>query len=341
MEINGIVINTPHDADVGADLDPDWRRKVAVAWVDNNRWFPPKYIYDDIYIRRYREYIRALKCVGSGRLPERFKELQSAEAWYAGGDRKIKGLLEPLLLTDIRYKVIASDVVPNVARQHGKTPNPENDRIAWIVELYEKLFFNIRDDRGLVNESVHTRAVFALRGLALDAQLPASYTPRVVAAFFGYTALMYLLYNAKYAHGEVEGIEAVRNHIYCSTQAHMMARVVKNDMNNFDSIALLGQNIAHDKMLFDTKAHERSQNTYRDSWEALMEMRKPKLIQAAITVDEKLRMDAQYLSDFHAKKNITEHGAVKDAGVEGQAKAWMANKNAHFKDIGVEVPGKK
>lgn len=338
MDIGGVIIRTPHDDDMGVEIDPDWRRKVAVAWVDNNRWFPPKHIYDDPYIKRYREYIRAVRQIGDHRLPERFKELRTAESWYTGGDRGIKGILEPLLLTDLAYKHIAEDILPAATRSRNKSEDSAivaGEKAARTISIYNKLFFNIRDDAGWVSESIHMRTVFALRGLTLNTTLPDSYLPRVIGAFYGYPSLMYLIHNAKYAHGDMKGGgDQMRHAIALSVQAHLMTHVIKNDMNNFDSIALLGKNTEYEKMLYETKAHERDHNQYRDSWEALMDMRKPKLVQAAITVEERMKIDDGNMAMFRAKKNIAEHGEVKDSGTEGQAKAWLANRNAHFEDTG-------
>lgn len=331
MEINGITIRTPYDPGLGVKIEPDWRRKVAIAWVEDggrNQWLPSPEIYYDKFIHGYVQYLKTIRDNPRMRMPPELKIWQDAEAWYTDGDSGIKQVVEPMLMTELPYGILATDILPTVA---FRKDNPEgNEQVCRVLQAYERLFFNIRDDDNLVNESIHARTLFALRGFELDARLPAAYSPRVVAAFFGYAPLMAIFHNIKYAHGDIKGDSQIRNHAILEVQATLMVRALKKELNSFDSVAFMSKNTEHEKMLYDTKAHEREHNIHRDTLERILEARRPKLVAHSISVDQQTILNKSNMDIYLAKKNVADHGQVTDRGVNGAVATWAKAVDTNF-----------
>lgn len=342
MDIAGNNIPTPHDDGIGVDYDPDWRRRVAIGWVENNRWFPPKHIYYDQGIRGYVEYLRLRRKMGSVMaglkpcatrrvpdMPDRYKSIVDAEAWYLSPNGGVRGMVEPLLLSGVELKHAAADIVPTLMRK--KATLAEQGRVLSALNAYEQLFFNIRDSEGLVNTSFYTRTKFALNGVELNDRTPEERMPYVMAAWLGYPGLMQYSHNLEYAHGKVEDERYRRNRLFCESQINMFSRILRKQYNNFDSVMLLGKNIEYEKMLFDTKAASSDKNAWKDFAQAIFEIKVPDLLGNALSVDERVENDKASMDMFFARKNIAEQ-ATQDSGMSSTVQQWNESVKMNFED---------
>jgi len=334
MQILDNIICTPYDPGQGAEFDPDWRRKVAVAWAEN-RWFPPCHIYYDPYIKHYREYVRLLNSAGKHkikRLPERYRDIQDAETWYSGGNGNsaIKQALEALLLSGVELEFLVEDIMPLTTYGTSKEAVAKaKSRALAAVKLYDRVFFNIRDDKWLVNSSITTRMHFALGGAEMNTHTPRAQLLKVVGASYGYTLLCMALRNSQQAHGKQHSAAYAVRCMQSEVQINMTMRLLKNDWNNFDSTMLFGKNIEHQKMEFDTKASSGESDRYKDLAMKILEVTRPKLLAATMSVDAIMASNQSSMEQFEARKKVNSH-AVADAGIEGAVKEWGTTVRANF-----------
>ena len=341
MIANGRLIETPDDPGLGVKFAPDWRRQLAVSWLDG--WFPPRKYYEDPYIRKYVAYLKVMKRM-TGRTARsickgfnnRFRDIADAEALYRGGDAGARNLLESLLLSGVDYRYVAMDLAPLLADDKFKPE--ELERVIRVVKTYERLFFNIRDDKGLVSKSIFTRTYFALGGAELDSDTPEILIPRIMAASYGYTVLMHYCHNSLQAHGKLESSGHVMTAIWNEIQVFSLGKIMRKDYNNFDSVGLLGKNIEYQKMVYETKAASTAKDDYKDFSRALLAVKRPKMLANAMTVEDRMRLDQASVDQFTARKHIAAQ-SVEDHGMAGVVQTWDLAKEANFADQGFGVKG--
>jgi len=335
MDINGNIIRTPYDDGMAVEYDPDWRRRVALGWAET-RWFPPRHIYYDAYIRKYVEYLRYMNKSSKHRkpyaVPQRFADMADAEAWYAGGATGVKHMLEPLLLSGVDLKHIVQDIIPET-RKDTEAAQYAAKRALRIVKLYERLFFNIRDEDWQVCPALTTRTFFALG--SMDAEI-SNRTPRpnfikFVAAFGGYSVLTHVFKNSMSASAELESQADSIRRTQFALQTGVFEKVLKNEVNNFDSAMIFGKNTEYVKMEHETNAGSNEISKYKELFMQVMKIKKPRLAAALLSTDAVTAVNQTYVDGFMARKRINEH-AVADAGVESSVKGWNIAKQANFAD---------
>lgn len=334
MVINDITISTPYDAGLGIRFDPDWRRKVAVAWVDNNTWFAPRHIYYDDYIHKYVEYLRYLRASGgrSSRMLDRFDDILNAESWYAGEGRNVSDMLEPLLLCGAPLEVVAKDVQSTLVT--NKRNSMSFDKLLSAIKWYERIFFNIRDDQWLINESIYTRTYFALGDAELDERTPDWQLPRIMAAFYGYPVLVHSLHNTRYAHGEQEDKNYILRLMLMEAQVECLEYLITNRYNNFDRNQLIGKYIEQLRMEFDTRASTQTESDAVNFCMGFLRLTEPEMLDNAQTMDERMLHNKDFHDMFLARLNVNNQ-RVDDAGISRSGEAWTDMVGSKLKDQGL------
>ncbi len=158
MQIGQTEIRTPYDCHWG--YDPSWRHDAArLTGREQPVWF-------DEWIRRQRDYLTRAASQGLGgsgpAIPmsptgwksERYGLYEANEVFDSVGadNRLAKDQLEAMLLCP-------ELTLERIGKEAGfRSPH--------TAKIYERLFFNIRDDEGLVMRSPMLRGYFARRGHA-------------------------------------------------------------------------------------------------------------------------------------------------------------------------------
>ena len=141
MLINNQEIRTPFDTPCYA---PDWRRQVSAAIISASQPTKlPKEIKKDQFIMAYTKF---LKKKASGKTPANLQHIQRVEDWCTNGGEPTKEMIEALLLTDAPLDVIGKDI--------GGVGTAD-------VDLYCRLFFDVRNEKCEMALSVAQKAHFA------------------------------------------------------------------------------------------------------------------------------------------------------------------------------------
>lgn len=175
MKIGKNEVITPYDSE---SYWPAWRAEIAAALFEQPSEALPSEIADDVYIRRYLEYLRG-RCRLKGEMPPGFSLEHIASKWAIREQGSpIKLFLEPLLLTVAPFEI--------VDRGFGFGVD--------LLRCYERLFFAVRTDDGKMMLSPEQR-----RRLAYDVKTPESSEDlrtlkwRVTGAVGDYNALIAML----------------------------------------------------------------------------------------------------------------------------------------------------
>lgn len=239
MTIGGTTIVTPIDNP--CQFDPDWRGSVAMALFRNpNDPVGPEYqkYKLDPFIRMQISYLRAQS---SPRLNKGQLACRLAGLWAGGASiSDVRFRLEPLLLTPVSYEVIALDIM-------GDEADP------FVIETYEKLYFNIRGKDGRLSRSCQLKQYFAMPSGEIDQDTPPEALWKMIAALMGYDTLMGV-WLWRDAHGMTEtSQEYVLDEMWRVAQSRLFMSMFANRVGHESMAKLLASISAQQKMLHEEK----------------------------------------------------------------------------------------
>lgn len=237
MDFNGNKIKTPKDHPW--DFDPDWRNEIAKGVVDTGAISHP--YGSDEYIRWQVQFLKAVNSDDERPLsrydrtlyrgteqPEHRAVVRAHQLYNSSGASCMRDKVDAMLLCP---ELSLEDIV-NVLSSQNMSSDPLD------LQVYEKLYFNIRDDAGKVDAGCWLREWFASRGQMqiLRQDLPAYWR---VLAFQGGHKLLFSIWrwpaiNIEEADKE-QHMSLMRN-----TFCELEARTRFGDINNRDLVALYG-----------------------------------------------------------------------------------------------------
>jgi hypothetical protein len=280
MQIGDTIVNTPYED--STQFDVDWRHLIARSWSDTGKRPKGRKIYEDKWIIAQKKFLDELKKKDDdvtaihtnlhGVLPFKWKtgrNLTDTRFW-----------LEPLLLTGATYDIIAADL--------GGYDLPVE-----VIEYYEKVYLNVRDSRGRLNEScpVRTRAALPLNGV-INEGTPQEIVWRVVASQCGYSVIV-SLWRWPQPHGELAPPSMILDEVFRQLQANILERALRNQINAFDLNNLLGQYTNYERMRHDTNQQVNANKEMVMTLARVLEAVTPHMVEASMGVDDHNKRNKQ------------------------------------------------
>lgn len=274
MQIGNLTIVLPVDDPCA--YEPSWRNSLARAIVDlrpSQTSADPVYkpYFQDKYVQKYVRYLRA-ESAGKT-LTEEQARLRVARMWYENdAPSSVRFRLEPLLLTGATMDTIMLDI------SGGTVP-------VEVFNLYEKMFFNIRDEEGRLSKSCQLRQAFAMpNGDDLrDADSPEIW--KAIACLAGYDVLMHV-WMWKDAHGlSTKGSEFLLDETWRAAQSRLFMAVFADRVGHKSLGDILSAYTSQFKMLKEQKL---TADDATDTTKALMAVlyhTAPQMIAVAHDVD--------------------------------------------------------
>lgn len=242
MRLNDTVIVTP--VDNPGQYDPDWRSSIALGFMESDGRVDPVYARyrSDPWVRRQMAYLRAVQ--RGSPLTKEQTLLRLASLWFQGSSvADVRFRLEPLLLTPVSYKVIALDILGDEASEVG-----------GAVEAYEKIYFNIRDDKGRLSRSCQLRQYFALPSGRFDQDTPPEQMWKMIGSLMGYDTLV-SVWLWKDAHGIVDNSqEYLLDEMWRLAQSRLFMSMFADRVGHESMAKLLAAISAQQKLLHDAKS---------------------------------------------------------------------------------------
>ena len=302
MEYGSESIVTPIDNPV--QFDPDWRNAIATAAVDY-----PKAKIDPLYSEYLhdpwiKQQIDYLKLVRGGRaLSKKHVIHRIASTWYQGSNvSDVKMRIEPLLLTAASYKVISDDIGGgNVADE--------------VFETYEKLYFNVRDNKGKLSKSCQLRQYFALPEGSFGRDTPLEKLWKMVGALMGYDTLVTM-----WLWGDASGLSArsneyMLNEMWRVAQSRLFMHIFSDRVGHESLAKLLSAFTSQTKMLHDTASGTGQAFDTARTLMALLANTRPTVIGAAAVVDSVPDLTAAIRAKLAAQRTISAQ-TIEDKGIE-------------------------
>jgi hypothetical protein len=238
MEINGHTIKTPRDHPW--DFDPDWRNEIAKRMVSDELTAHPCG-YDE-YIAWQVEFLNAVNSDdervlayydsvpfnGNMDCPDRRAVLMAHRLFNSNGSHCLCDKIDAMLLCP---ELTINDIA-NVLSSRRAHADP------FDIQVYERLYFNIRDDAGKVDEGCWLRELFATRGQTTIARQDLTTYWRVLA-FQGGHRLLFARWQwpaITLEESESERRLALARNSFCALEE----RTRFGDINNRDLVALYG-----------------------------------------------------------------------------------------------------
>lgn len=270
-----ISINTPLDDPT--QFSPSWRAELAVAMhtypkLPKQRQYSE--YYNDPYVKEYIKFLRSISKTDS--IPN--TPMGYAYKWYNNNnvvDTKYR--LEPLLLTPAPLSLISQALA-------GDTLDEEP------FKIYERLFFNIRNDDGTLNKSCHLRMHFALpteQNLLEPDRMPITKVWRIVGAQCGYQTLcrLWMWYDAPDFNDKES--KHLPEEAWWMTQSTMLTRMAKGAVSNFDLVSWIGKFTDNERLRMDeSRAGDTKEDAMASAMLALLHAAAPKVLSVSRTVDE-------------------------------------------------------
>jgi hypothetical protein len=307
MDIFDITVTTPMDNPLR--WDHNWRQVVARVWADHPDWVPDySELYDDAYLVEHRDYLIRCQRLGESVANREFRPHKWVLDWNnppQGLEVSEKDHIESLLLTGATMDVIAKDM------GGGRVP-PD------VFTLYEKLFFNVRNDEGLLDESCYRRSAAVLEELNGDSPRPLLW--RTTAHRVGYPGVT-LLWAWSRAHGltNPSGLQ-VSQEAFREGQAIMLEQVMRRTINNFDLVNFFSAATAHERMQRETGGGASAETkAVVDMLAGVLRAAKPEMMEAAKTVDEQAAEDKAIRERFQAQAKVSKTPLPTNAPERGEA----------------------
>ena len=253
MKLQDGIVATPYDI-CGAVFDPDWRAQVAVAWHKQRTFVSPKHqIFKDEAIKAYMSFLEhnTKQYENCEFLPSQLKSV--GFAYYCiqeHGEAAMRPRIDALLLSAAPYEVIAKDM-------GSDRVSPED------IRMYERLFFNIRDEAGRLDRSPYLCNRFATGGLTEIT--PETSTPvfwKWVGFILGYAGLA-RMWHWHGAHGELKSKEYLEDELYENVVCTSLTRVIRGRANNLDLGTLMEHNVNRERLRNEMSANGKSADNVR------------------------------------------------------------------------------
>lgn len=289
MDIGLKTVITPYENPT--QFTPDWRHCVAMAIHDYPQEMLPDVFMNDPHIMDQVEYLRQCDC-GFNDLNCNFGGSVASRAFDIFESRNktsIKMFLEPLLLTEQSFDIIAKDL--GIGED--------------VVRYYEKIYWACRNDDEITHPSELLRTTFATDGaIHVPSNAPAELLWRVVGATLGYTALVFIWRWQKPA-GDLENLRVMSELLTRSNMGKLFELSIKGELEAIDITAYLGQHINYERLVYDTKRGE-TKNEYAEIVCGLMQLLAPKMSQVAQTGEALRRYEEGAINVHTAEGNITD-----------------------------------
>jgi hypothetical protein len=320
MQIGATVIITPYDNP--AQYQPDWRHLVAKAWRDNPKTLLPPEIANDEFIMRQIQYLANGVKQYPGVINKQWMAPQRAFDLYEQREEtNVRDYLDPLLLTDQPYAVIAKDL--------GHTPE--------TVQFYERVYWSCRAADGVASPSEMLKTSFAM---GVEHQLlpntPLKKIWLYMGARLGYTALT-CAWSWQHPAGKVETDSEMFKLLTRMNIGTMFRMAALGQMQPIDINGFFSQYIAYERMKHET----RTGGERNETMDTLLE-----LFRIAAPVMEASAMSGEALGDMFMgqdsadAKRLIDNTEIQDAGPE--AKHVAVNKALEkSKNMFRKMEGKK
>jgi len=274
VQIGNLTIVLPVDDPCA--YEPSWRDSLAKAIIDlHPRLSSVDSLYRPYFQDKYvQDYVKYLKAESSGKVLSGSQSMMRiARMWYDNPSPSgVRFRLEPLLLTGATMETIMLDI------SGGTVP-------VEVFTLYEKLFFNIRDDEGRLSKSCQLRQAFAMpNGDDLhDADSPEIW--KAIAALMGYDVLMHV-WMWKDAHGlSTKGTEFLLDETWRAAQSRLFMSVFADRVGHKSLGDILSAYTSQFKMLREQKMTSDEANDTTRALMAVLYKTSPRMIAVAQDVD--------------------------------------------------------
>lgn len=309
MQIGNLTIVLPVDDPCA--FEPSWRNSLAKAIID----LRPKLSSVDSMYRKYfqdkyvQKYVKYLRAESAGRpLTEEQSHMRIALMWYENASPSgVRFRLEPLLLTGATMETIMLDI------SGGTVP-------VEVFTMYEKLFFNIRDEEGRLSKSCQLRQAFAMPSGDDLHDADSTEIWKAIAALMGYDVLM-SVWMWKDAHGmSTKGSEFLIDETWRAAQSRLFMSVFADRVGHKSLGDILSAYTSQFKMLKDQKAVGSEATDTTRALMAVLYRTAPQMITVAQDVDAlsdetiaiQSRINSQLAID---RQKIDDKGAAVSAAV--------------------------
>ncbi|MFC1453568.1 hypothetical protein ACFLQL_00120 [Verrucomicrobiota bacterium] len=318
MQILGTEIKMPSDSPL--NYEPDWRFKVAskLSTEENDQVLPSELTDDEVILNTSR-YLNCVKENGNY-IPDEYKAYQSVALWYEDTEpQAVRHYLEALLLTDRTYSGISDDL--GVDEE--------------LINLYEKIFFNIRDEQGYLIKVRPLKLRFAFGELASIEEVQekknkANFNAdpiewKIAAVQHGYLMLSTIWGLNKDQTTEEAELQYYKTALTLN-RGLILKRTLRGQISNFDlnqahSNFIDFKRLQHDIESDKNKLNLPGQHGIVDNvGTRILKMMAPKMIELKVSKEETIKqnkaLQQKLLVDAKIKKtDIVDHG-VKVAGAE-------------------------
>lgn len=269
---------------------------------------------------------------GASYTQERHIPYKLARRYYEEMEHEaaMKKRIEPLLLTEIDMDIIAMDLIGAVSARP-------------IFEVYEKLYFNCRDENFNLNPSMQLIQRFAMpfgplrtwvrKGEVLDNDgfiigdgrplARESDVWRAVAATMGYEALMYVWRWNNKAHGmKNNSVEHMLELAWKASISQLISQLYTGDVRHEDAAKLLSAFTAQSKKISDDRANsgDDDETTVAKTLMAVLYQTAPKMVSASQSTQER---NAEIQSRIQSQLAISRQ-TIDDKGVQVNAEVMDA-----------------
>jgi len=304
MNIVGTCIRTPLDLDSMLEYDYDWMHQVAkrLSDVPEAMIDMPDEIRNNGYIQSHASFLEEYRRIDDDRnLTPEFRAHRLVMAWSDSGNvNHARTYIEALLLTGADFgtitKIMAGDRFP-----------PE------VTQLYERLYFNVREDSGRLGIAAFPRMRAALPNNGqIDERSPQDVVWRAVAMRFGFAGLATVWHLPEDVAGVVDP-DVIVDETWREGQGIQIDNLIRRRINNFDLNLTVGQYVDYKRLKHDTGGTKA--NAAEEALYAIIQRFRPQMLVAAKTVDDRAAETAKLQSRLAAQSNVSGQ-LVADTGVE-------------------------
>jgi len=267
------IIDTPLDDPT--QFSPSWRHEVAELFVSDPKIKLPEMYKDyhkDEWIRKHAEFLKSHK---TGTVKRSMDDYRLAHKWFnQERESSTKFKLEPLLLTPVGFTTIGKALA---GKDLGKEP----------FEVYERVFFNIRDENFDLHQSCHLRMYFALpeeTSVSASTSIPELW--KVVGVQGGYMGLcrLWVWHSAP----DIEEFDTryLSQEAWRTAQSTMLERMVRGKMKDFDLINWAGKFTESERLRTDSNTEDSGANKMATMLLNVLSHAAPKVLEVSRTVDD-------------------------------------------------------
>jgi hypothetical protein len=280
MIISGTTIITPNDDSTA--YSPDWRHLVARAVISGENIRVPRKLSQDRYIHKQIVFLQG----GMSAVSAWESEYNKINNIYEGiVNPTTNDRLEALLLTKVSFKSIAADF--NMSELE--------------VKLYERLFFNIRDEEGNLLNSPLLRNNFSLGTLtAADDMTPDDIIWKCIANRCGAAVLTTKCWGWSESEcaKEESNSKGVLDHTYEMAQVLLLEKLVRGQLNGRELAEIIKSNVAYLEEKREASESDKEKEESLNSFELefrdrVLERFKPSMLPIVVTKEDEEDYDKE------------------------------------------------